>query len=35
MSEHAQYEIRRHAEAIYDLIEDDLKRVGVSREDLV
>lgn len=28
----AQYEIRRYAEAIYDLVEDDLTRIGVKRE---
>jgi len=28
----AQYEIRRYAEAIFDLVEDDLARIGVKRE---
>lgn len=35
LSPDAQYEIRRHAEAIYDLIADDLERIGVSKPDLI
>ena len=31
----AQYEIRRHAEAIYELVKPDLDRIGVSRESLI
>jgi len=31
----AQYEIRRYAEAVYQLVEPDLSRVGVTREALV
>ena len=31
----AQYEIRRYAEAVYELVEPDLTRVGVSREALM
>lgn len=32
---HAQYEIRRHAEAIYDLVKDDLELLGVTKESLL
>jgi len=35
LSPDAQYEIRRHAEAVYDLIADDLERIGVAKADLV
>ena len=35
LSPAAQYEIRRHAEAVYDLIADDLERIGVTKADLV
>jgi thymidylate synthase (FAD) len=31
----AQYEIRRYAEAVWDLVADDLARLGVEREALV
>jgi len=30
----AQFEIRRHAEAVYDLVRDDMERIGVTREML-
>jgi thymidylate synthase (FAD) len=30
----AQYEIRRYAEAVYDLVKGDLERIGVTRESL-
>jgi thymidylate synthase (FAD) len=30
----AQYEIRRFAEAIYELVSDDLRRLGVTRDAL-
>ncbi len=31
----AQYEIRRHAEAVYELIRTDLERIGVTKDDLM
>jgi len=31
----AQYEIRRYAEAVYDLVKGDLERIGVTRESLL
>jgi thymidylate synthase (FAD) len=31
----AQYEIQRHAEAIYGLVKDDLDTLGVTREGLI
>jgi thymidylate synthase (FAD) len=31
----AQFEIRRHAEAVYDLIKDDLERIGVTKESII
>ena len=31
----AQFEIRRYAEAVHDLVAPDLERIGVSREMLV
>jgi thymidylate synthase ThyX len=31
----AQYEIRRYAEAVYELVKSDLDRIGVTREMLV
>ncbi len=34
LARHAQYEIRRHAEAIYSLVREDLDMLGVSREAL-
>ncbi|MFM7295897.1 MAG: FAD-dependent thymidylate synthase, partial [Planctomycetota bacterium] len=30
----AQYEIRRYAEAVFELVKDDLARVGITRETL-
>lgn len=35
LSKDAQYEIRRHAEAVYDLIATDLERIGVTKQDLI
>ena len=29
----AQFEIRRYAEGVYDLVADDLERIGISRDD--
>jgi thymidylate synthase (FAD) len=34
MKSDAQFEIRRYAEAIYELVREDLERVGVTRESL-
>jgi thymidylate synthase (FAD) len=34
MAMDAQYEIRRHAEAVYELVKHDLERLGVTREHL-
>ena len=31
----AQYEIRRYAEAVWELVRGDLERLGVKREDLM
>jgi thymidylate synthase (FAD) len=31
----AQYEIRRYAEAVFDLVKGDLERIGVTRESLL
>jgi len=30
----AQYEIRRYAEGVYELVKDDLDRLGIDREAL-
>lgn len=35
MEPDAQYEIRRYAEAVFELVKDDLERVGVTRESLL
>jgi len=35
LSRDAQYEIRRHAEAVYELIADDLGRIGIEKSDLI
>lgn len=35
MKQDAQYEIRRYAQAVYELVREDLERVGMRSEDLV
>jgi thymidylate synthase (FAD) len=35
LSPDAQYEIRRHAEAVYELVASDLERIGVSKAGLI